>query len=135
MALLLPVMLRHESQRAGRAWEESPFLDILVPAVALMDDRRNDKLEGLTDYLGVDVHDRNTALGGSLMEAETRVAEAACRRDQLSAFPRLCTSMATARARRAPHLSGPLGAAAHTGRSGTTRAHQPENGYTQLNQV
>jgi DNA polymerase-3 subunit epsilon len=37
----------------------------------LIDDLRNDNLEGLTDYLGVDVHDRHNALGDSLMEAET----------------------------------------------------------------
>jgi len=64
-------MLRHESQRAGLAWEEPPFLDILLLAVALIDDLSNDNLEGLTDYLGVDVHDRHNALGDSLMEAET----------------------------------------------------------------
>jgi DNA polymerase III epsilon subunit family exonuclease len=64
-------MLRHESQRAGVAWQEPPFLDILLLAVALIDDLRNDNLEGLTDYLGVDIHDRHNALGDSLMEAET----------------------------------------------------------------
>ena len=64
-------MLRHESNRAGLAWEEPPFLDILLLAVALIDDLRDDNLEGLTDYLGVDVHDRHNALGDSLMEAET----------------------------------------------------------------
>lgn len=64
-------MLRHESHRAGLPWQEPPFLDILLLAVALIDDLRNDNLEGLTDYLGVDIHDRHNALGDSLMEAET----------------------------------------------------------------
>jgi DNA polymerase III epsilon subunit family exonuclease len=64
-------MLRHESRRAGLAWEEPPFLDILLLAVALIDDLRNDNLEGLTDYLGVVIQDRHNALGDSLMEAET----------------------------------------------------------------
>ncbi len=64
-------MLRHESHRAGLTWEEPPFLDILLLAVALIDDLPNDNLEGLTNYLGVDVHDRHNALGDSLMEAET----------------------------------------------------------------
>lgn len=64
-------MLRHESRRAGLPWQEPPFLDVLLLAVALIDDLRNDNLEGLTDYLGVDIHDRHNALGDSLMEAET----------------------------------------------------------------
>lgn len=64
-------MLRHESRRAGLPWQGPPFLDILLLAVALIDDLRNDNLEGLTDYLGVDVSDRHNALGDSLMEAET----------------------------------------------------------------
>jgi DNA polymerase III epsilon subunit family exonuclease len=64
-------MLRHESRRAGLSWQEPAFLDILLLAVALIDDLRNDNLEGLTDYLGVDIHDRHNALGDSLMEAET----------------------------------------------------------------
>jgi DNA polymerase III subunit epsilon len=64
-------MLRHECQRADVSWQEPPFLDVLLLAVALIDDLRNDNLEGLTDYLGVDVHDRHNALGDSLMEAET----------------------------------------------------------------
>ena len=64
-------MLRHESRRADLAWQDPPFLDILLLAVALIDDLRNDNLEGLTDYLGVDISDRHNALGDSLMEAET----------------------------------------------------------------
>jgi DNA polymerase III epsilon subunit family exonuclease len=64
-------MLRHECRRAGLSWQEPRFLDILLLAVALIDDLRNDNLEGLTAYLGVDVHDRHNALGDSLMEAET----------------------------------------------------------------
>jgi DNA polymerase-3 subunit epsilon len=64
-------MLRHECHRAGLDWQEPTFLDVLLLAVALIDDLRNDNLEGLTDYLGVDVHDRHNALGDSLMEAET----------------------------------------------------------------
>ena len=64
-------MLRQECHRAGAAWSEPPFLDVLLLAVALIDDLRNDNLEGLTDYLGVDIHDRHNALGDSLMEAET----------------------------------------------------------------
>lgn len=64
-------MLRHECHRAGVAWSEPPFLDVLLLAVALIDDLRNDNLEGLTDYLGVDIHDRHNALGDSLLEAET----------------------------------------------------------------
>jgi len=64
-------MLRHESHRAGLDWRDPPFLDVLLLAVALIDDLRNDNLEGLTDYLGVDIHDRHNALGDSLMEAET----------------------------------------------------------------
>lgn len=64
-------MLRHECHRAGLDWRDPPFLDVLLLAVALIDDLRNDNLEGLTDYLGVDVQDRHNALGDSLMEAET----------------------------------------------------------------
>jgi DNA polymerase III epsilon subunit family exonuclease len=64
-------MLRHECRRAGLEWHEPPFLDILLLAVALIEDLRNDNLEGLTAYLGVDIHDRHNALGDSLMEAET----------------------------------------------------------------
>ncbi len=64
-------MLRHECHRAGVEWRDPPFLDVLLLAVALIDDLRNDNLEGLTDYLGVDIHDRHNALGDSLMEAET----------------------------------------------------------------
>jgi DNA polymerase III subunit epsilon len=64
-------MLRHECHRADVEWRDPPFLDVLLLAVALIDDLRNDNLEGLTDYLGVDIQDRHNALGDSLMEAET----------------------------------------------------------------
>jgi len=64
-------MLRHESRRAGLAWQDPPFLDILLLGVALIEDLPNDNLEGLTTYLGVEVSDRHNALGDSLMEAET----------------------------------------------------------------
>jgi len=64
-------MLRHESRRAGLPWQDPPFLDILLLGVALIDDLPNDNLEGLTQYLGVDVSDRHNALGDSLVEAET----------------------------------------------------------------
>lgn len=64
-------MLRHECRRAGMEWREPPFLDLLLLAVALLDDLTNDNLEGLTDYLGVDVSDRHSALGDSLVEAKT----------------------------------------------------------------
>ena len=39
--------------------------------MALIDDLPNDNLEGLTDYLGVEIHGRHDALGDSLVEAET----------------------------------------------------------------
>lgn len=64
-------MLRRESRQAGIPWQEPPFLDILLLAVALIDDLENARLDGLTDYLGVEIHDRHNALGDSLMEAET----------------------------------------------------------------
>lgn len=64
-------MLRHEARRAGMEWRDPPFLDILLLAVAMIDDLPNDNLDGLTQYLGVDIHDRHNALGDSEVEAET----------------------------------------------------------------
>lgn len=66
-------MLRHGAREAGLAWQDPPWLDLLLLAAALEPEETDLNLESIALRLGVHVSGRHTALGDALVTAAVYV--------------------------------------------------------------
>jgi signal-transduction protein with cAMP-binding, CBS, and nucleotidyltransferase domain len=63
-------VLRHEAARAGIEWRDPPFLDIALVVAALEPALPDQGLETIARFLGVEIHNRHSALGDASAAAE-----------------------------------------------------------------